>query len=107
MRRVATIGVLLILTTLLTGCHRAPTETERDNRRLVDAILTSITIKNARLLEDNAGRAKARRDAAHLTDEEYRGLTAVIDKARRGDWSGAEKDGYRFRKAHPFVEEGQ
>jgi hypothetical protein len=98
---------LLTIATLLTGCRRTPTEAERDNRRLMDAVLTSITIKNARLLEDNAGRAKARRDAGHLTDEEYRGMTAVIDKARQGDWSGAEKDGYRFRKAHPFVEDGQ
>jgi hypothetical protein len=80
---------------------------ERDNRRLVDAILTSITIKNARLLEDNAGRARARRDAGHLTEKEYQGMMAVIDRARGGDWSGAEKDGYRFRKSHPFVEEGQ
>jgi hypothetical protein len=31
----------------------------------------------------------------------------VINKARKGDWAGAEQDGYEFRKKHPFVREGR
>jgi hypothetical protein len=63
-------------------------------------------MKNTRLLEESGKQAKARHDAGQLTDEQYRGMEGFIDKARGGDWSGAEKDGYAFRKKHPFVKEG-
>jgi hypothetical protein len=33
-------------------------------------------------------------------------MEASINKARAGDWSGAENDAYEFRKKHPFVKEG-
>jgi hypothetical protein len=99
-------GFLLGLVLLAPGCG-GPTQEARENRRELDAILTAITIRNSRLLEDDAGRIKARRDAGQLTDEEYRGMEAVINKARAGDWAGAERDGYEFRNKHPFVREGQ
>jgi hypothetical protein len=98
-------AVLPGLALLASGC-RAPTQEERDNRRLVDAILTAITIRNARLLEEDARWAKTRHGADQLTDEEYQGLEAIVNKARAGDWAGAEKAGYEFRKKHPFVREG-
>jgi hypothetical protein len=97
--------VLLTLALLALGC-RGPTQEDRDNRRVLDAILTSITLKNARLLEDNARRVRERHDAGQITDEEYQGMEAIIERARGGDWSGAEKDGYKFREKHPFVREG-
>lgn len=98
-------SILLVLAVLASGC--GPTQSDRDNRRALDAILTAITIKNARLLEESAARAKVRHDAGQLTDKEYQGIEAFIDKARARDWSGAEKDAYEFRKKHPFVMEGQ
>jgi hypothetical protein len=97
--------ILLGLALLASGC-RAPSQEDRDNRRALDAILTAITMKNSRLLEESARRAKARHDAGPLTDEQYQGMEAFINKARGGDWLGAEKDGYEFRKKHPFVKEG-
>jgi hypothetical protein len=100
-------SILLLLALPASGCRRAPTDVERENRRVLDTILTAITVKNARLLEDDARRAKARHDAGQLTDEEYEGLEGIINKARQGDWSGAEEDGYEFRKQHPFVTEGR
>jgi hypothetical protein len=33
-------------------------------------------------------------------------MEALAAKARAGDWAGAEKDGYAFRKKHPFVPDG-
>ena len=99
-------SVPLALAVLAAGC-RGPTPEARDNRRTLDAILTAVTLKNARLLEEDAKQAKARRDTGQLTDEEYRGMEGIINKARAGDWPGAEKDGYEFRKSHPFVMEGQ
>ncbi|HEY7159262.1 MAG TPA: hypothetical protein VH575_35285 [Gemmataceae bacterium] len=98
----ASLGLAL----LVSACG-GPTEQDRDNRRLLDAILTAITIKNPRLLEDNAKRAKQRHEAGQLTDEQYGGMEAILNKARQGDWAGAEKDGYDFRKKHAFVKEGR
>jgi hypothetical protein len=96
---------LFTLTSLLLGCS-APTQAERDNRRLVDAIVTAITMKNTIWLEDDAELAEKRHLAGHLTDKEYEELTVIIEKARSGDWQSAENKGYEFRKAHPFVKEG-
>jgi hypothetical protein len=31
----------------------------------------------------------------------------VISQARGGDWSGAERAGYQFRRQHPFVRAGR
>ena len=99
--RVLIVGLCL----LASGCG-GPTQEDRDNRRALDAILTAITMQNARLLEESALRATARHDAGQLTDEQYQGMEAFINKARTGDWPAAEADAYEFRKKHPFVEEG-
>jgi len=106
MRTTQLCSTWLALALLAGGC-RGPTQEDRDNRRVLDAVLTAITIKNTRLLEEDAKRARARHEAGQLTDEEYQGMEALINKARGGDWSGAEKDGYEFRKKHPFVAAGQ
>jgi hypothetical protein len=101
------LALLALLGLVLLGSPwRSPTQQERDNRKALDAILTAITIKNLRLLEESAKRANDRHEAGQLTDEQYRGIETVINKARQGDWSGAEHDGYAFRKKHPFVKEG-
>ena len=99
-------GLPFALTLLLSGCS-APTEVDRDNRRLLDAILTAITMKNTSWLEDDAELARQRHGAGQLTDWEYKQLVSMIEKGRSGDWNTAEKLGYEFRKAHPFVKPGQ
>ncbi len=99
--------VLLGLALLASGCRQAPTDDQRNNRRALDAILTAITIKNQRLLRESAAVAKNRHDEGKYTDEEYQSIEAFVGKARAGDWSGAEKDAYKFRREHPFVKEGQ
>jgi hypothetical protein len=48
-----------------------------------------------------------RHNAGHLTAAQFQDLQSVMQKARAGDWTGAEKDGYEFRSKHPFVREGQ
>ncbi len=107
MTRFGPIALLLLVSAaLVAGCKR-PTVEDRDNRRLVDAILTTITIKNTRLLDDNEKWARQRHDAGQLGDDEFTGMVAIIERARSGDWAGAEADGYAFRKQHPFVKEGQ
>src|ERR1700722_2832356 len=97
----------LVSLVLLALGQRDPTPQERDNARATGALLTAVAMKNPRLLEESAKLAKQRHDAGQLTDAQYQGMEAVINKARAGDWSGAEKDGYEFRKKYPFVKEGR
>jgi hypothetical protein len=97
---------LFMLALLLPACS-APTEVDRDNRRLVDAILTAITMKNTNWLDDDAELAKQRNLAGQLSDSDYEQLAAVIEIARSGDWKTAEREGYEFRKRRPFVQEGR
>ncbi|HVC95438.1 MAG TPA: hypothetical protein VND64_17205 [Pirellulales bacterium] len=104
--RTTRIGNVL-LALLVSGCHGAPTQEDRENARVLEALLTSITLVNPRLLEDNAVRVKTRHDEGHLTDEEYQSFDAVITKARGGDWAGAETACYEFRKKRSFVKPGQ
>ena len=102
------LGVVAMLGLILLASRwRGPTEKDRSNRRALDAILTAITMKNTRLLEESGKQAKARHDAGQLTNEQYQSMEAFIIKARGGDWSGAQKDAYEFRKKCPFVVEGQ
>ena len=91
---------------LLTAGCAGPTQADRDNRRLVDAILTAITMKNLTWLEEDAQLATTQHQTGHLTDDEYEHLLSIIGRARSGDWLGAEKQNYKFRKDHPFVREG-
>jgi hypothetical protein len=99
-------SILLGLVLLPSGCG-GPTPQQRDNRRALEAILTAITMKNARLLEEGARRARERHDTGHLTAEQYRGMEACVVRARGGDWAGAEKDCYELRRKHPFVRDGR
>ena len=98
--------LLFILATLAAGCS-GPTEVDRDNRRLVDSILTAITMKNTGWLEDAEKRAEQRYSDGHLTQDEYEQLLSIIETAKAGEWPTAEKMGYEFRNDHPFVKEGQ
>jgi hypothetical protein len=99
-------GLLFALALTFQGCS-GPTEVDRDNRRLVDAILTAITMKNTNWLDDDAELAEQRNLAGQLTDSDYEQLASVIEIARSGDWKTAEQEGYEFRKRRPFVREGQ
>lgn len=99
-------ALVLALLLLAGGCS-PPSEVDRDNRRLVDAILTAITMKNANWLEDDAVLADKRHAAGQFSDDEYAQLLSIIETARSGDWPAAEKEGYKFRKEHPFVRDGQ
>ncbi len=99
-------GLLFALAPLAAGCS-SPTENDRDNRRLLDAILTAITMKNAHWLEEDAALTDRRHEAGQLLDAEYEQLVAIIEKGKAGDWRRAEELGYEFRKGHPFVKEGQ
>ena len=106
-RRVSPVMLCLCsMPLILAGCS-APTEVDRDNRRLLDAILTAITMKNVAWLEEDAALAEKRNAAGQLPDADYEELLLIIEKGRSGEWKTAEEQGYEFRKRHPYVKEGQ
>jgi hypothetical protein len=99
--------VLLVTAVSIPACNGRPTAEDRDNRRVLDQILTAITLKNTRLLEESAERAAERHADGHLSDDDYQGIAEFIARGRQGDWQSAEAEGYAFRREHPFVKPGQ
>lgn len=83
------------------GCGE-PSEETRQNRRLVDAVLTAVTTKNRRELDRDEKMLTERHSSGLLSDRAYDELRAGIERARSGDWSGAEEQLYRYRASDPF-----
>ncbi len=75
-------SLLLVVSLLGSACHR-PTAEDRDNRRLLEQILTAVTLTNSRLLEDAAKRGKQRHDAGQIADDDFQALEAIINKGAR------------------------
>ncbi|MBX9792403.1 MAG: hypothetical protein K2Y37_26175 [Pirellulales bacterium] len=92
---------MICLLVALPGCGK-PSETARDNRRLYDAILTAVTLKNPTELAKDEKLLEARHADGSLSDSAYQAVTAAIAKARGGLWTEAEKDLYKFRDENPF-----
>ncbi|MBI2826363.1 MAG: hypothetical protein HYX69_16930 [Planctomycetia bacterium] len=95
------MGVATCLLLVLAGCGRA-SETARDNRRLLDAILTAVTLKNPRELAKDEQLLEARHSNAELGNAAYEAMKAAITKAKSGSWQEAEDELYRLRETNPF-----
>jgi hypothetical protein len=94
----------LLLAALLSiplGCGE-PSPRELKNRQEFEALLTAVSLKNPAELEKDARRIGARHDSGELSDRAYKDLVEILDKARAGDWSGAERRAYEFREASPY-----
>lgn len=85
----------------LGGCGQ-PSEEARQNRRLVDAVLTAVTVKNRKQLDKDVALWDKRLADGLLAEKPHRAVKACAEKARAGDWAGAEDDLYRFRESEPF-----
>jgi hypothetical protein len=92
---------LLGLALSFTGCG-GPSEREYKNRRELEAVLTAVSLRNPKHLEKDARRVDGRHASGELSDASYKQLMEIIDRARGGDWSGAEKQAYEFREKNPF-----
>jgi hypothetical protein len=93
--------VLIVVALMVNGCG-GPSETARDNRRLMDAILTAITIRNNKELSNDLQLLNSRRDAGKLSKESFSILCGAVSQAETGDWIAAEQQLYDFRKQTPF-----
>lgn len=93
-------GILLFLLSL-GGCGGV-SESQRDNRRLLDAILTAISLRNEKELLQDERLLEQRRAASQLSEESFQAIQQIVDKAKSHDWQQAEEELYEYRKAAPF-----
>lgn len=83
------------------GCGN-PSEESRQNRRLVDAVLTAISTKNRKELDKDLALWDKRLADGVLSEKPHKAIRACIEKAKAGDWTGAEDGLYKFRESDPF-----
>jgi hypothetical protein len=97
------IASVIVLASLLfsAGCG-GPSARELKNRQEFEALLTAVTLKDQAQLEKDARRLSDRLASGELSDSAYSDLRPIIEKARSGDWSGAEKQAYEFREKRPY-----
>jgi hypothetical protein len=85
------------LVLLQPGCAGEPSEREVKNARAFEALLTAVSLKNAKELEQDAKLIETLHGAGELSDGNFNEIAAIVEKARAKDWSGAEKRAYEFR----------
>ena len=89
---------LFLAVLCFTGCG-GPPQVAPENRRLVESVLTAVSARNPGWLDENVRLIEARRAAGGLSSAEDRALRAIVEKARGGDWAGAESDAFDLRDA--------
>ncbi len=67
------------------------------NAQAFEALLTAVSLKNAKEVEGDAKLIEERHAAGEISEGHYQELAEIIAKARAKDWSGAEKQAYEFR----------
>lgn len=92
---------LALLCGIAVGCG-GPSQREVQNRRELEALLTAISLKDAKELESDARRLAARHDTGELSDASFADLSAIVDRARSGDWADAERRAYALRTERPY-----
>ena len=95
------VAWLMVLLLVVAGCGE-PSERELKNRRELEALLTAISLKNAKELEKDIKRIDDRHASGELSDDGYKDLQEIVKKAQAGDWSEAEKRAYELRESKPF-----
>jgi hypothetical protein len=100
--RLARVPLVAALALALAGCSGEPSERELKNRRELEALLTAVSLKDRKELDRDARRIDGRHASGELSDAPHRALREIVEKARAGDWAGAEKQAYEFRDASPF-----
>jgi hypothetical protein len=93
--------VFLIFCLIGCGGH---SDREIQNARTFEALLTAVSLRDSKELEQDAGRIEERHASGGLSEGNYREILQVIDKARARDWAGAERRAYEFRAR--FGDEG-
>jgi hypothetical protein len=87
---------IMVVLLLALGCGE-PSRREVENARAFEALLTAVSLRDAKELEADARLIEARRESGELSSGNYQALADVIAKGRGGDWPEAERLAYAFR----------
>jgi hypothetical protein len=82
---------------LALGCGGEPSRREVENARAFEALLTAVSLRNAKEFERDAKLIENRHGTGEISDGSYREIAEIIAKGRASDWAGAEKVAYAFR----------
>ena len=95
--RTVLLPAILALAAVLAGCGGEPTGREVKNAQAFEALLTAISLKNAKEVEGDAKLIEERHASGELSEGKYRELAEIISKARAKEWGVAVKQAYEFR----------
>jgi hypothetical protein len=87
----------IALAFLLVGCGGEPSEREVKNARAFEALLSAVSLRNEKELENDVRLIEERYASGDLSDGNYGEIRKIIEKAREKDWAGAGKVAYEFR----------
>ena len=99
LRRAFTLGLLF----LAVGCgvpQIAPA-----NRRLMLQLQSVTSSKKKEWLDEAVKQIEEQRSKGELSDEEYAAFQPIIEKARKGDWQGAQRNAFALSEGQKPTEE--
>jgi hypothetical protein len=104
MRRIL---LLVLLALAVSGCGRVQ-QIEPSNRRLMLGLQTAVSSKKVEWLNETVKLIEENYSAGDLSDEEYDAFQVIVEKARSGDWDGAQKDAFALTEGQkPTAEDLQ
>lgn len=89
-------ALLAVVTWTQVGCG-GPSEREVKNARAFEALLTAVSLRNQKEMEQDAKQIDERHAVGELSDRNYREIQEIVAKARAQNWQDAEKRAYEFR----------
>lgn len=70
-----------------------------NNLRLIASLRTALSARNGVWLKANEDLMQKRHNEGAMQDAEFEAFQAIIQQAREGDWSGAEREAVKFQRA--------
>jgi hypothetical protein len=99
-RRAFLIGLAL----LAGGCGDVQ-QIEPENRRIMQGLMTAVSSKKVEWLDASVKLIDEQRSKGEMSDAEYAALSPIVEKAKRGDWTGAQKDAFALSEGQQPTEE--
>jgi len=98
---------LILLALVVTGCGRVQ-QIDPSNRRLMQGLQTAVSSKKVEWLDGTVKLIEEKYAAGDLSDEEYDAFQVIVERARSGDWDGAQKDAFALSEGQkPTAEDLQ
>lgn len=92
----ATFLAVAMLIVWWPGCRRHPKVTSPEALQILRQLYTACNTRDDSRLMAVEKRVETAIQAGQLSSDEQKSIRSIIARARRGDWSGAEKESFRF-----------